>query len=93
MLLCLHLWKVALWVWTTWSGSDCGGGFGSQSTFSSPLEDTGQSIGQTNGSYFLAGREREGIPLSWVNTGIDTVPHCCQLPGQGKAGHLQQVWG
>lgn len=49
MLLYLDLWDVALWIWTTWSDSDSGGGFGSQSTFNSPLEDTGQLIGQPNG--------------------------------------------
>lgn len=49
MLLYLRLGDVALWIWTIWSDSYFGGGFGSQSTFSSPLEDTGQLIGQPNG--------------------------------------------
>lgn len=49
MLLYLYLCDVALWIWIAWSDSYSGGGFGSQSTFSNPLEDTGQLIGQPNG--------------------------------------------
>lgn len=65
MRLYLHLHDV---LWTTWSDSDSGGGFGSQEPFSCFLEGTGQLIGQPNSSYFLADRERKGIPFSWVDT-------------------------
>lgn len=87
MLLHLYLQNVALWLQTTWSDGDSGGGFGSQNTFGSPLEDTSQLIGLPNG------RERKDIAFFWVNPDIDTVPFYCELPGQWKAEHLQQVWG
>lgn len=49
MLFYLHLQNVALWVQTAWSEGGSGGGFGSQNTFGSPLEDTSQLIGLPNG--------------------------------------------
>lgn len=69
-------WNVALWVGTGCSNSDPGDGSGSQSSFSSPLEDTGQLMASQITIIARNTEKGEKFLFSWVNIGVDIVPYC-----------------